>query len=79
MDLVAAGVVDHAEDIEECRARAFVIARATGAPVAVASFAGPTGGGFDQTAGRSAIHDPRGDLLTQTGPTPGPLTTTTLT
>ncbi|WP_236121935.1 carbon-nitrogen hydrolase family protein [Cellulomonas palmilytica] len=79
VDLVAAGVVDLPEDLEECRARAFVIARTTGAPVAVASFAGPTGGGFDETAGCSSVHDARGELVTETGPTPGTLTTATLT
>ena len=78
VDLVAAGVVDVPADVEECRARAFVIARATRAPVAVASFAGPTGGGFDETAGCSTIHDASGELLTETGPEPGALTTATL-
>jgi len=79
VDLVAAGVVDRPEDLEELRARAFVIARAAGAPVAVASFAGPTGGGFDETAGCSSVHDARGDLLAEATPAPGDLATATLT
>ena len=34
--------------------------------VAVASFAGPTGGGYAQTAGRSAIWAPDGTLMSGT-------------
>ena len=65
VDLYAAGVVDLPEDLVEGRARAFVISRAINAPVAVASFAGPTGGDFTRTAGHSAIHDGRGRLLAE--------------
>jgi predicted amidohydrolase len=39
--------------------------------VAVASFAGPTGGGYDRTAGHSGIWAPDGTLVTGTGPQPG--------
>ena len=46
--------------------------------VAVASFAGATGGGFDRTAGRSAIWNPAGALVTQAGPEPGTYVRATL-
>lgn len=65
IDLYAAGVVDDPADVVECQARAFVISRALAAPVAIASFAGPTGGGFDQTAGHSAIFAADGTKLAE--------------
>jgi predicted amidohydrolase len=71
VDLYAAGVVDVREDVVECQARAFVISRALAVPVAIASFAGPTGGGFDQTAGHSAIVDARGTRLVEADAQPG--------
>jgi predicted amidohydrolase len=39
--------------------------------VALASFAGPTGGGYDQTAGRSGIWAPDGTQVSAAGPGPG--------
>jgi predicted amidohydrolase len=39
--------------------------------VALASFAGPTGGGYDQTAGRSGIWAPDGTQVSAAGPRPG--------
>lgn len=65
VELYAAGVVDVAADVVECQARAFVISRALAAPVAIASFAGPTGGGFDETAGHSAIFAADGTMLAE--------------
>lgn len=65
VDLYAAGVVDVPADIVECQARAFVISRAVAAPVAIASFAGSTGGGFTQTAGHSAIFGHDGTALVE--------------
>ncbi|WP_200835499.1 hypothetical protein [Parafrankia sp. BMG5.11] len=41
------------------------------------SFAGPTGGGFARTAGRSAIWAPDGTLRAHAGPRPGRLARTT--
>ncbi|MFT4264753.1 MAG: carbon-nitrogen hydrolase family protein [Nocardioides sp.] len=71
VDVYAAGVVDVPADVVECRARAFVISRSLGAPVAMASFAGPTGGGFAETAGHSAIHAADGRLLVEADEMPG--------
>ncbi|WP_208188822.1 carbon-nitrogen hydrolase family protein [Arthrobacter woluwensis] len=71
VDLYAAGVVDVAADVVECQARAFVISRALAAPVAIASFAGPTGGGFDETAGHSAVFAADGTKLAEADGRPG--------
>jgi len=46
--------------------------------VAVASFAGATGGGFDHAAGRSAIWTPGGAPAAQAGPEPGAVAHATL-
>jgi len=46
--------------------------------LAVASFAGSTGGGFDQAAGRSSIWTPEGVAFAQSGPesrSPAPVVT----
>jgi hypothetical protein len=45
--------------------------------VAVASFAGPTGGGYHETAGRSGIWAPDGALITGTGSRSGEATSAT--
>lgn len=71
VDLYAAGVVDLPEDVIECESRCYVIARALRAPVAVASFAGATGGAFTSTAGHSAIYDSAGERLAGTDAHPG--------
>lgn len=65
VDLYAAGVVDVPDDVIECQARAFVISRALAAPVAIASFAGATGGGFERTAGHSVIVAADGRILAE--------------
>jgi predicted amidohydrolase len=44
----------------------------------VASFAGPTGGGYTRTAGHSGIWAPGGTLAAQAGPEPGAIATATL-
>lgn len=46
--------------------------------VAVASFAGSTGGGFDHAAGRSSIRAPGGAVIAQAGPEPGAIARATL-
>jgi predicted amidohydrolase len=58
--------------------RAIRIARACAAYVAFASFAGPTGGGFDHTAGVSSIWSTHGTAITQAGSQPGELARATL-
>jgi hypothetical protein len=54
VDLYVAGLVHHAEELAEQDRRGQWIALRCGAPVVFASFAGPTGGGFDHTAGTSS-------------------------
>jgi predicted amidohydrolase len=79
MDVYAAGLADHPHEdvIQEERARR--VAADHGVWVAFASFAGPTGGGYDETAGRSGIWAPTGDLVERTGREPGGLARATLT
>jgi predicted amidohydrolase len=75
VDLYAAGVVDEPAALPVIRSRAVANARACGAPVAVASAAGPVGPrhGFPETAGGSAVHDADGSLLAAAGPAPDEL------
>ena len=56
----------------------FRSAARTRAHVAFASFAGPTGGGFDRTAGRSSIWSPTGAVLARTGAAPGAIAVQTI-
>jgi predicted amidohydrolase len=71
IDAYLAGAVDRPDEavIQEQRARR--IAAEHGVFVAFASFAGPTGGGYDETAGRSSIWSADGSLLDRAGPEPG--------
>jgi predicted amidohydrolase len=78
VDVYVAGVLEHEEDagVQPERAR-----RVTGDHrvwVAVASFAGSTGGGFDRAAGRSAVWAPDGTVIAQAGPEIGALAHATL-
>lgn len=63
VDVYVAGLVHRPEELPEQEARAVVIARTCRAFVVFASFAGPTGDVFDQTAGCSAIYSPDGPPL----------------
>ena len=58
VDLYVAGLVHHAEELAEQDRRGRLIALRCATPVVFASFAGPTGGGFDRTAGTSAAWTP---------------------
>ena len=71
IDLYVAGLVDHPDDVGVQRARAARIATTCRAYVGFASFAGPTAGGYDETAGRSAIFGRSGAVLAETSPLPG--------
>ena len=71
LDLYAAGLVHHPEELELQDERGAGIARACRAYVAFASFAGPTGGGFGRTAGTSTIWAPDGKPLARAGDGPG--------
>jgi predicted amidohydrolase len=71
IDAYVAGLADHAHEdvIQEERARR--IAAAHDVWVAFASFAGPTGGGYQDTAGRSGIWAPDGTAVDRADRTPG--------
>lgn len=78
VDAYVAGVAETADRgaVQDERARQTAIAHRVW--VAVASFAGETGGGFTQTAGRSAIWTPEGVPVAQAGPAPGEIARATL-
>lgn len=73
IDVYAAAVLESAEDATSQDERARRIATEHQVWVAVASFAGSTGEGYDRAAGRSAIWKPGGDLVKQAGPETGAL------
>jgi predicted amidohydrolase len=58
IDVYVAGLVHRADELSEQERRAVSIAARCRAYVAFASFAGPTGGGYQETAGSSAIWSP---------------------
>jgi predicted amidohydrolase len=78
IDAYLAGVCELAEDDSAKDHRARRIATAHQVWVAVASFAGPTGGGFSSTAGRSAIWAPGGTVVAQAGAEVGTIVRATL-
>jgi predicted amidohydrolase len=78
IDAYLASVVDLAEDVDVMDGRARRIAIDHRVWVAMASFAGPTGGGFSQTAGRSSIRSPDGAVVAQAGAEAGEIARTTL-
>lgn len=71
LDLYVAGLVHRPEELELQDERGVRIARACRAYVAFAGCAGPTGGGFDRTAGASTIWAPDGKQLARAGAEPG--------
>jgi predicted amidohydrolase len=73
IDVYVAGVCEKAEDAGLVEERARRIVDDDGVAVAIASFAGSAGGGYDPTAGRSAIWSNDGTLLAQAGRDPGEL------
>jgi predicted amidohydrolase len=78
VDAYLAGLVHRPEDLAEQEARAVVIARTCRAYVVFASFAGPTGDGFDQTVGCSAIWSAEGLAVVRAGTAPGGIARATL-
>jgi predicted amidohydrolase len=78
IDAYVAGVAETADraDVQDERARRTALAH--GVWVAVASFAGPTGEGFDDTAGGSAIWSPDGVAIARAGREPGDIARATL-
>lgn len=73
IDVYVAGVVHAPEELDEQDARGLRIAAACDAYVAFASAAGPTGGGYDATAGMSTIWSPAGVILARATQAPGDL------
>lgn len=71
IDVYVAGVCEMASDDAEKDRRARRIATEYRVWVAVASFAGPTGGGFNATAGHSTIWTPDGAQIARAGAQPG--------
>lgn len=71
IDAYVAGVLESAEDATVPDERARRVATDHHVWVATASFAGSTGGGYDQAAGRSGIWSPAGVVLNQAGPQTG--------
>jgi predicted amidohydrolase len=78
IDAYVAGVLMHSDEAQVQDARGRRMATELGVPVAFASFAGATGGGYTSTAGRSAIWAPNAAVLAQAGPDPGDLARATL-
>jgi predicted amidohydrolase len=78
IDAYCAGLVHWPEELDRQEERAVSIALRCRAFVAFASFAGPTGGGYTQTAGSSAIWSCTGEALARAGTLPGELATATL-
>lgn len=71
IDAYVAGTVKAASEAPTQARRARRIATEHGVWVAVASFAGPTGGGFEHTAGGSSIRDATGEIVAEAGTEPG--------
>lgn len=78
MDGYVAGVLHHARDAHLPAEQAARVVADRGVWAATASFAGSTGGGFDQALGGSAIWAPDGRLSAQAGPEVGEVVRATL-
>jgi predicted amidohydrolase len=78
IDAYVAGTCMGADEADEQAARGARIAKSLGVWVAFASFAGPTGDGYAETAGRSAIWSPDGTAVAAAGTEPGEFTVATL-
>jgi predicted amidohydrolase len=78
IDGYVAGVLERVDDAAVIPERARRVATEHGVWVAVASFAGSTGGGYDRAAGRSGIWAAGGGLIAQAGPEPGAIVRETL-
>jgi predicted amidohydrolase len=78
IDAYLAGTVKLPEEAALQDERARRVATGHRVWVAVASFAGATGGGFPRTAGQSSIWAPEGSLLARCGPEVGAIARATL-
>jgi predicted amidohydrolase len=79
IDAYVAGVLESEDDAAVPEERARRIANDHGVPVAVASFAGSTGGGYAEAAGRSGIWAADGVAIARAGPETGDIARATLT
>jgi predicted amidohydrolase len=79
MDAYVAGVLESADDAAAPGERARRVAADHRVWVAVASFAGSTGGGYDRAAGGSGIWTSEGVAIAQAGPETGAVARATLT
>jgi predicted amidohydrolase len=79
IDAYVAGVLESAEDAAVPEERARRVAADHQVWVAVASFAGSTGGGYDHAAGGSGIWRPDGMAVARAGPETGAIAAATLT
>ena len=79
MDAYLAGVLENAEDADVIDERARRVAADHRVWVAIASFAGSTGGGYTDAVGRSGIWSPDGTAIARAGPEPGAIARATLT
>jgi predicted amidohydrolase len=70
MHAYVAGIAEAADAADEVAGRARRVAVTHRVWVAFSSFAGPTGGGFEQTMGRSGIWNSDGELVATAGPDP---------
>jgi predicted amidohydrolase len=77
-DVYVAGILEPADEAGVLEERARRVAGGHRVWVVIASFAGSTGGGFDQAAGRSGIWSPNGVAVARAGPDPGAITRATL-
>ena len=78
IDVYVAGVLETADDAAVQDERAHRVTTDHHVWVAVSSFAGSTGGGFEEAAGRSAIWMPDGTVSARAGPEPGAIARATL-
>jgi predicted amidohydrolase len=78
VDAYVAGTVKSADESALQHERARRVAADHAVWVAIASFAGSTGGGFDRAAGRSGIWAPGGGVVAQAGPEVGEIVRATL-
>jgi predicted amidohydrolase len=78
IDAYIAGVLESAEDAAIVEERAQRVAADHRVWVAIASFAGSTGGGYDRAAGGSGIWSADGLLVAQAGPETGAIARATL-
>lgn len=78
IDAYVAGVLDTAQGATVQDERAHRVTSDHNVWVAVASFAGSTGGGFQEAAGGSAIWTRDGTLISRAGPEPGAIARATI-